>query len=135
MPPAVLNRLRKLALSLPEAHEVEAWGAPTFRVNNKLFAMFSDASSNSSGNRHAVWIKNRPTNQEYLIDSWPTRFFKPPYVGPSGWVGVYLDRATDWDGVRDLLNDAWNATAPSRLKKALTEPETAPRVARKRARR
>jgi len=43
MPPSPLARLRKLCLALPEAHEVESWGEPTFRVRNKLFAMYADA--------------------------------------------------------------------------------------------
>jgi hypothetical protein len=33
-----LPRLRRLCLALPEAHEVTAWGEPTFRVRNKMFA-------------------------------------------------------------------------------------------------
>lgn len=45
MPPSPLSRLRKLCLALPEAHEVEAWGEPTFRVKNKMFAMYASATT------------------------------------------------------------------------------------------
>lgn len=135
MPPSVLARLRKACLALPEAHEVEAWGAPTFRVKNKLFAMFSSRSNHHGAGRDGVWIKCTPTNQQLLISTWPSRFFNPPYVGPSGWVGVYLDSHTDWDAVRELLRDGFLSVAPARLRTSLEEPGAVPGVARRRPRR
>ena len=67
MPPHPLPRLRKFCLALPEAHEVEAWGSPTFRVRNKLFAMFADAHDHHGGGRNAVWIKATHVTQDLLI--------------------------------------------------------------------
>lgn len=117
MPPSPLTRVRKLCLALPEAHEVEAWGEPTFRVKNKLFAMYAGADNHHGAGRAAVWCKAAPGNQELMIHDAPDRFFRPPYVGPSGWVGVYLDRETDWSLLKELLSDAWRLTAPKRLLK------------------
>ncbi len=115
MPPRPLTRLRRLCLALPEAHEVEAWGEPTFRVKNKLFAMYADAADHHGGGRNAVWCKAAPGNQALMVKSAPDRFFVPPYVGPSGWVGIYLDADTDWDELADLLRDSWRMTAPKKL--------------------
>lgn len=115
MPPAPLTRLRTLCLALPEAHEVEAWGAPTFRVRNKLFAMYAAPSVSHRTTRPAVWVKAKPTEQAILIAGDPDRFFSPPYVGKSGWVGIWLDERPDWREVRELVGDAWRATAPKRL--------------------
>jgi len=115
MPPRPITRLRKLALALPEAHEVEAWGAPTFRVRNKLFAMFASADSHHGGGRPAVWVKAAPGNQDLMVRAFPHRFFVPPYVGPSGWVGVWLDEGAEWSELAELLRDAWRLTAPKRL--------------------
>lgn len=112
-----LTRLRKLCLALPEAHEVEAWGEPTFRVKNKLFAMYAGSDNHHGAGRTAVWCKAAPGNQELMIHDAPDRFFRPPYVGPSGWVGVYLDKETDWPLLKELLSDAWRLTAPKRLLK------------------
>lgn len=117
MPPHPLTRLRKMSLALAEAHEVLAWGEPTFRVRNKLFAMYADAGNHHGGGRPAVWIKAAPGNQALMIRSAPARFFVPPYVGPSGWVGVWLDGAVDWDELAGLLEDAWRLSAPKRLLK------------------
>jgi hypothetical protein len=113
MPPRPLTRLRKLCLALPEAHEAEAWGTPTFRVRNKLFAMY--AHNHHGDGRIAVWCKAAPGNQALMVQSDPDRFFVPPYVGPSGWVGVLLEGAVDWDELAGLLRDGYRMTAPKRL--------------------
>src|SRR6187549_2944709 len=109
--PDPLLRLRKLALALPEAHEVEAWGEPTFRVKNKLFAMFADRGNHHGDGRPGVWIKSAHVTQDMLVRAEPGRYFVPPYVGPKGWVGAFLDKRPDWDVIADLLHDAWTQTA------------------------
>jgi hypothetical protein len=115
MPPSPLSRLRKLCLALPEAHEVEAWGEPTFRVKNKIFATYARANSHHGGGRNAVWCKAKAVNQLLMIEAAPDRFFSPPYVGPGGWVGVWLDGDCDWNELKDLLRDGYRMTAPKKL--------------------
>jgi hypothetical protein len=122
MPPSPIARLRRVALALPEAHEVEAWGEPTFRVRNKLFAMYANATSHHGGGRHAVWCKAAPGNQELMVKSSPDRFFIPPYVGPSGWIGIWLGQGTEWKEVGVLLEDSWRLVAPKRLVSAQAQP-------------
>jgi hypothetical protein len=123
----VLNKLRKICLSFPEAHEKIAWGEPTFRVKDKLFAMYANAGNHHGDGRHAVWCKATHVDQELLIKAEPNRYFKPPYVGPSGWVGIYLDSKVDWDAVADQLRDAYRMTAPKKLAQA---PAAAPPTAK-----
>ena len=115
MSSAPLDRLRARCLALPEAHEVEAWGEPTFRVRNKLFAMYAHAESHHGAGRPAVWCKSTRLTQDLLVRSDPDRYFVPPYVGPSGWTGIRLDRKPDWNAVSELLRDAWRLTAPKKL--------------------
>jgi len=115
MPPRPLTRLRKLCLALPEAHEVEAWGEPTFRVRNKMFATYASADSHHGAGRAAVWCKAAPGNQDLMVRAAPQRFYVPPYVGASGWIGVWLDDGTDWTELAELLRDSWRLTAPKRL--------------------
>jgi hypothetical protein len=122
VPPRPLTRLRRLCLALPEAHEVEAWGEPTFRVRNKLFAMYASAASHHGAGRAAVWLKAGPGNQGLMVRDAPARFFVPPYVGPSGWIGVWLDGdAVDWAEVAELARDSWRLVAPKRVR-ALLDP-------------
>jgi hypothetical protein len=115
VPPSPLTRLRKLCLTLPEAHEVEAWGEPTFRVRNKLFAMYAAPNNHHGAGRPAVWCKAAPGNQALMVRAEPERYFVPPYVGPSGWVGVWLDRNPDWSEVKDLVEDSYRLVAPRKL--------------------
>jgi hypothetical protein len=116
-----LTRLRKLCLALPEAHEVEAWGEPTFRIRNKLFAMYARRGNHHGAGRAALWCKASPSNQALMVSAEPQRFFVPPYVGPSGWVGVWLDGEVDWDELGELLRDAYVLVAPKRLAASLQQ--------------
>ncbi|MEP6764575.1 MAG: MmcQ/YjbR family DNA-binding protein [Gemmatimonadaceae bacterium] len=108
-------RLRKLCLALPEAHEAEAWGEPTFRVRNKLFAMFAGKGNHHGNGRNAVWCKATAANQQFMIAARPDRYFVPAYVGPSGWVGVWLDAKTDWTELAGILDDGYRSIAPKKL--------------------
>jgi hypothetical protein len=110
-----LTRLRKLCLALPEAHEVEAWGEPTFRVRNKIFASYARANSHHGQGRNAVWVKAAPGDQSTMVAAAPDCFFVPPYVGPSGWVGICLDGVVAWDDVDEFLRDSYRLIAPKRL--------------------
>jgi hypothetical protein len=107
------DTLKRLALALPEATEQETWGTPTFRVRKKIFAMLAE------GEREA-WVKSTHDEQRALTQMDPETFFVPPYVGPSGWVGVRF-RTVDRDEMRELLTEAWRLTAPKRLIAAFDE--------------
>ena len=121
MPASPLARLRKICLALPEAHEVEAWGEPTFRVKNKIFAMYATASTHHGDGRPGVWIKATPINQQLLLRADRTRYFYPPYVGPSGWIGVFLDQKPQWAELRALVRDGWRLAAPKRVAARLAD--------------
>lgn len=108
-----LERLRAICLALPEATEKEAWGAPTFRVRDKMFAMFLD--NHHGDDRVAIWCKAPPEVQGMLVSADARRFFVPPYVGHKGWVGVRLDLDVDWDEVAGIVEDGYRMSAPKRL--------------------
>ena len=117
MSPSVLVRLRRLCLGLPDAHQVVAWGEPTFRVRNRLFAMYAAADNHHGAGRASVWIKSTPDNQDLLLRAHPTLLFKPPYVGPSGWIGVYLDVPKSWRLLPDLLAEGYALAAKARSRR------------------
>jgi predicted DNA-binding protein (MmcQ/YjbR family) len=112
--PAALDRVRGICLALPEAVEKETWDIPTFRIRDKIFAMGHVADG-----RVAVMCKAPPGAQAVLIEAAPERFFRPPYVGPKGWIGIRLDGAVDWDEVTGLIDRSYRMTAPKRLLKTL----------------
>lgn len=69
-----------------------------------------------------MWCKAAPGNQALMVRAEPERYFVPPYVGPSGWVGIWLDRDPDWEEVRELMRDSYRVVAPKRLTALLEEP-------------
>jgi hypothetical protein len=101
------STVRRFAVDLPEAIEQETWGQPTFRVRRKIFVMFSDQE-------REAWVKSTHDEQRALVQMDPETFFVPPYVGPSGWVGVRF-RTVDRDEMRELVTEAWRLTAPKRV--------------------
>jgi hypothetical protein len=69
--------------------------------------------------RLAFWCAAPEGAQEMLIESDPERYFRPPYVGHRGWVGVYLDVPVDWDEIEELVTDAYCLIAPRKLAEQL----------------
>lgn len=116
----ILARLRRLCLALPEAVEKPSHGEPTwFAGKGKVFATFDD---HHHGAAHAsVWIPLPFGAQEALVGRDPARFFRPPYVGASGWVGVVLDGKPDWREVARLVREAYLHVAAARLRAAAGE--------------
>ncbi|HXT35795.1 MAG TPA: MmcQ/YjbR family DNA-binding protein [Chloroflexota bacterium] len=115
-----LARLRAICLGLPEAIERETWGRPTFRIKEKIFAMMAGEHG-----VEAVWCKAPVGIQEILVGSDPERFFRPPYVGPKGWIGVRLDVEVDWEELTGFLEDSYRLIAPRRLAGLLDQHNTA----------
>lgn len=108
-----LERLRTLCLGLPEVSERLSHGEPTWFVRGKkTFVMFAD---HHHDDRLAFWCAAPPGAQEAVVGSAPERYFRPPYVGPRGWLGVWLDVPVDWGEIADLVDDAYRAVAPKRL--------------------
>lgn len=109
---AALARLRKLVARFPETTERLSHGAPTFWGGKKTFAMFLD--DHHGDGRVAIWCKLPPGAQQDLVEADPVTFFVPPYVGPSGWVGIRVDRKPDWAVIEGLLEDGYRTVAPKR---------------------
>lgn len=104
------ERLRKICLALPEATEREAWGDPTFRVRDRIFAM-----EKRGDGRVSVWCKAPAGSQELLVGADPRRFFVPPYVGHKGWIGVRVDDGPDWQEVARVVRRSYSLIAPRKL--------------------
>ncbi len=118
--PNPVARVRKLCMALPEATEKEAWGRPTFRVRGKkMFAMYMN--DHHGDGRVALWLNAPPDAQDALVEADDVRFFVPPYMGPSGWIGVRLDRKPDWKQVASLVEEAYRQVAPKKLIAQLEE--------------
>jgi hypothetical protein len=126
---SITARLRRICLAFPEAREKLSHGEPTwFAGTGKVFAALDD---HHHGAAHlSVWLPQPLGAQEALIASDPDRFFRPPYVGSSGWVGVVLDTGPDWAVIERLVRDAYATVARPRLRRLLAGESGAAPAAR-----
>jgi len=112
-----LQQLREICLGLPETSEHLSHGAPTFFVRGKKAFLMVLTNHHGDG-RFAIWCAAAAGMQEMLVEADPEKFFRPPYVGHRGWLGVRLDRGLDWDELAGIAEDAYAEVAPSKLVEA-----------------
>ena len=112
MSPKQLQRVRRICFTLPETTERLSHGEPTFFVKDKVYVMF--ANNHHNDGHIAVWLPVPSGFQNMLIETAPESFFKPPYVGVRGWVGIELDQISDKD-LTYHIQVAWELIAPKQL--------------------
>jgi len=109
-----MQRIRELCLALPETSERLSHGHPTFFVGGKRsFLMVLD--NHHHDGRFAIWCAAEAGVQELLVEADPQRFFRPPYVGHRGWLGMRLDRDLHWEELTGIIEDAYAEVAPAKL--------------------
>jgi hypothetical protein len=114
-------RLREICLALPEVTERTSHSAPTWFVRDKKSFATLWADGHHDNHFPHLWCAAPAGAQEALTGSSPGRFFRPPYVGHRGWVGVRLDGDVDWAELAELCADAYRTVAPARLIALLDE--------------
>lgn len=122
-----LKRIREICLALPETSERLSHGAPTFFVRDKRAFLMVLTDHHGDG-RFAIWCAAPGGIQQLLAGADPERYFVPPYVGHRGWLGVRLDRGSDWSELAGIAEDAYTEVAPAKLVQAArldveTEPD------------
>ncbi len=107
--------VRRLCLAFAETEEVRAHGMSNFRIRGKrTFATY--AENHHGDGRIALWLNVPDGMQDAYVRAEPRHFFVPPYVGPSGWLGVRLDLGVSWKDVTHLVRSAYTQVAPPRLR-------------------
>ncbi|HEY3906282.1 MAG TPA: MmcQ/YjbR family DNA-binding protein [Streptosporangiaceae bacterium] len=109
------EQMRAICLALPEVTERPSHGAPTWFVRGKNAFVTLWATGHHANEFPHLWCAAAPGAQQELIAAEPDRFFRPPYVGGRGWIGVRLDDDLDWTEIAELCQDAYRAIAPARL--------------------
>ena len=104
-------RLRKICLALPETTERASHSAPTwFFKGKKSFVMLLKHGHHQNQFPH-FWCAAAPGVQQDLVASSPEQFFRPPYVGGRGWLGVRLDRKVAWPLIERLCAEAYRVVS------------------------
>jgi hypothetical protein len=116
-----LRQLRRICLALPDVTERLSHGSPAFFVRQRTTVATLLDDHHGDG-RLAIWCPAPDGVAAALIDAEPHRFFRPPYVGGRGWLGVRLDVEVDWDEVAGIVADAYRTVAPRKLARQLDGP-------------
>jgi hypothetical protein len=125
------ERIRKICMGLERVYEKESWGEPTFRVEKgKMFLMFAD--DHHGDGRVGFWCMSTADAREALLQIDGERFYIPPYVGPSGWVGVEIRGAAPWDIIEEVIREGHRLgqPKPKATPKAKAKATPAPKTKR-----
>jgi hypothetical protein len=106
------ERLEQICRALPDV-DAESGQHIGFSVRGRRFAWLVD--DHHGDGRLALHCKAPPGQNEALAAA-DSRLFVPPYLGPRGWIGAWLDLPdVDWDRVEQLVGDSYRMTAPKVL--------------------
>ncbi len=105
-------------MSMPEVTEKLSHGAPSFFVRKQFVMLWPDGHHDHPFAH--MWCAAPPGVQQELVETEPDRFFRPPYVGVRGWLGVRLDRKVDWNEIAAVCKDAYRTVAPKKLPRRWT---------------
>lgn len=111
----VLTRLRSICERFPEVTERPSHGAPSWFVRDKKSFLTAWLDGHHDDTFPHLWCAAPSGVQEALVASRPEVFFRPPYVGHRGWVGIRIDRGLDWDDLADLIQEGYLSVAPKAL--------------------
>jgi hypothetical protein len=111
----LLARMREICLALPETTERLSHGSPTWFVRGRTSFLTLAVEGHHENDFPHLCCAAPPGAQAELMAENPEVFFRPPYVGHRGWLGVRLDRDPDWAEIRELAVDAYRTVAPKRL--------------------
>jgi len=109
-----VEQLRAICLALPEVTERRSHGEPAWFVRGRTTVVTLD-DHHHGADHLAFWCPAPPGVQDELVAAEPDRFFRPPYVGGRGWIGVRIDSDVDWQEVAGIVADAYRLVAPKRL--------------------
>lgn len=123
-----VKRVRAICMAMPDVSEKLSHGEPAWFTAKRMFAMFSN--NHHQDGHIAVWIPAAPGVQGMLVQNWPRKFYRPPYLGPSGWVGIELGEVGD-DELAAHLSDGWKLIVEKGRAKSKRKPKATAAAARR----
>jgi hypothetical protein len=111
------DRVRAICMALPGVTERLSHGAPAFFAGKQFLMLWPDGHHDHEFSH--LWCAAPPGVQAELVTTEPEGFFRPPYVGGRGWVGIRLDSDIDWEELTAVCEEAFRAVAPKKLIAAL----------------
>jgi hypothetical protein len=111
--PALMASLRDLCLTYPQTTEDIKWENPVFLVHERIFVLVSQRDEGRVG----LWLKAGKGVQEAFVGADPERYYRPPYLGPKGWLGAWISPESQpiWPVIEDLIDESFRLVAPKRV--------------------
>jgi hypothetical protein len=109
--------IRAICMSLPGVTERLSHGAPAFFAGRQFLTLWLDGHHDHRFPH--MWCAAPTGVQDELVTTEPDRFFRPPYVGGRGWIGVRLDGDIDWEEIMVVCEEAFRTVAPKKLRETL----------------
>ncbi|MBG0815675.1 MmcQ/YjbR family DNA-binding protein [Planomonospora sp. ID82291] len=103
------DRVRDLALELPEVEESVSWGTPSLKVRGRLFLRRHEDPG-------LTVVKISPQERAALTAARPEVFIVTPHYENHRYVLVRAAELTE-EELRELVTEAWRLSAPQRLVK------------------
>jgi len=138
VPNAILARLRKACLALPETREEQAWVGTRWCIRKETFAhvlMIADGwppvyarAAGTDGPACVLTFQSLGPRVD------PDTFARAPYFRPL-WrpdiLGRFLDQDVDWRDITKLVTASYCLLAPKKLAEAVRSGQAADRKARR----
>lgn len=118
-PLATVDHIRRSCLTLPEVEERPSHGAPTFFVRGKKTFVTIHPEGHHDNEFPHLWCAAPEGLQAQVVAERPDQYFRPPYVGHRGWLGVRMDRGVTLDEFTDLCEEAYRTVASAALVRRL----------------
>jgi hypothetical protein len=118
----LVARMRRICMALPEMSERLSHGTPTWFVRGRTQVVQYWSDTHREIHFAQLWCAAPPGAQEALVEAEPRRFFRPPYCGHRGWLGVRMDLDIDWTEIAAIVEDAYRVVAPKKLVDQLDGP-------------
>jgi phosphoribosylglycinamide formyltransferase-1/phosphoribosylamine--glycine ligase/phosphoribosylglycinamide formyltransferase/phosphoribosylformylglycinamidine cyclo-ligase len=116
---ADLARVRAICMAYPEAAEKLSHGSPAFFIEKGKVYAYVWHNHHNDGHTAVMVKTSGREEQTMLVEMDPDFYHVPPYLGPSGWIGMELaGDDTDWERVEDRIAISWEMVAPRRLLEA-----------------
>jgi hypothetical protein len=111
------DRIRAICVAFPGSTERVSHGSPAFFAGKQFVMLWADGHHDHHFPH--LWCAAPRGAQDELVATEPDRFFRPPYVGSRGWLGVRLDGDVDWDEIAAVCEEAYRTVASERRIAAL----------------
>jgi hypothetical protein len=112
-------QIRAICLALPGVTERPSHGSPAFFAGKQFVMLWPDGHHDHTFPHLSCAAP--PGAQEAHVAMAPEQFFRPPYVGSRGWLGVRLDAGVDRAEIEVICEDAFRCVAPKKLLAALDQ--------------